>query len=152
MCDNLIPWIIIGAFLFAIFCLLLFMVVETIRHRKRVEQLTLYQINVTSQIDSSIPEILDLIIQESFNDYQVKSLLALEEGYINTDREAEIRKDLVAMVTKRISNAALDKISLFYNIANIADIIADKIYIIVMNYAISHNSKFVDTKPQETKK
>lgn len=152
MCDNIIPWIIIGVFLFAIFCLFLFMVIETSRHRKRVEQLTLYQINVTSQIDSSIPEILDLIIQESFNDYQVKSLLALEEGYINTDREAEIRKDLVAMVTKRISNAALDKISLFYNIANIADIIADKIYIIVMNYAISHNSKFVDTKPQETKK
>lgn len=149
--DNYIPWIIIGIFLIACFCLMLFMVIETSRHRKRIESLTLYQINVSSQIDSSIPEILDLIIQESFNDYQVKSLLAIEEGYINTDREAEIRKDLVEMVTKRISSAALDKISLFYNIANIADIIADKIYIIVMNYAISHNSKFVE-KPQETKK
>lgn len=149
--DNYIPWIIVGVFLFACFCLMLFMVIETSRHRKHIEKLTLYQINVTSQIDSSIPEILDLIIQESFNDYQVKSLLALEEGYINTDREAEIRKDLVAMVTRRISSAALDKISLFYNIANIADIIADKIYIIVMNYAISHNAKYVE-KPQEAKK
>lgn len=110
-------------------------------HRKKLLELTRYQINVTSSIDATIPEILDLIIQESFSDYKIKFLIPLNEGYINNDREAEIRKDLVSMVTTRISNAALAKLSLFYNIENIAEVIADKIYILIMNYVIEHNSQ-----------
>lgn len=109
------------------------------KHKKHIEDITMYQIHTSAQIDSSIPEILDLIIQESFTDYQVKYLTPANDGYINSEREAEIRKELVAVVTSRISSAAIDKISLFYNIKNIADIIADKIYILVMNYVIDHN-------------
>lgn len=112
------------------------------KHRKRLEDITMYQINVSATIDQSIPEILDLVIQESFTDYQVKYLAPLNEGYINEAREIEIRNELSSMVSSRISGAVLDKISLFYNIKNIAAIIADKIYICVMDYVVSHNSKF----------
>lgn len=113
------------------------------KHKKRIEEIMVYQINTQAPIDKSIPEILDLIIEESFTDYQVKFLAPLEEGYINSDREAEIRKDLVNLVTGRLSSAALDKLSLFYNIQNIANILADKIYITVMKYVSDHNSDFV---------
>ena len=113
-------------------------------HKTKLEELSLYQIHVQTSIDESIPEVLDLVIGESFNDYQLKSLYPLNEGYINSDREAEIRGELIALVSSRISNAALDKISLFYNITNIADVIADKIYIAVMNYVIEHNRPFND--------
>ena len=143
--GNLIAFIIIAImFLIAAVILSLIVIITNSKHRKRLEDITLYQIHTASTIDQSIPEILDLIIKESFADYEVKYLLPLEEGFINNEREAQIRKDLVQLVTKRISRAALDKISLFYNIANIADIIADKIYILVMNYVTTHNTKFND--------
>lgn len=146
MADNslLICIIMVGIFLVAALILFGVVVYTNNKHRKRLEELTLYQIHTASNIDQSIPEILDLIINESFADYKIKCLIPLEEGYINNEREAQIRKDLVALVTKRISSAALDKISLFYNIVNIADIIADKIYILVMNYVTEHNSQFND--------
>ena len=82
---------------------------------------------------------MHLIIKESFDDYKVKSLLPLQEGIINSAREEEIRNTLVSIVSTRISSAALDKLSLFYNRNNIASIIADKIYITVMNYVVDHN-------------
>lgn len=110
------------------------------KHRKEIEKISMYQTNVSATIDSSIPEILNIIIDESFTDYKIKSLLPLNEEYINNDREVEIRKGLVQLVTNRISSAALDKLSLFYNIENIADILADKIYIVVMNYVMEHNN------------
>lgn len=102
----------------------------------------MYQINVTSTIDNSIPEILSMVIRECFEDYQVKTLLPLEEGYINSDREAEIRRGLVEIVTSRLSSATIDKLSLYYNIKNIADIIADKVYITVLHYVVEHNKSF----------
>lgn len=135
---------ILSLFLTAAVALSIIAVVLSNIHKNKLEELSLYQIHVQATIDESIPEVLDLVIRESFSDYQLKSLYPLNEGYINSDREAEIRSELIALVSSRISNAALDKISLFYNITNIADVIADKIYIAVMNYVIEHNRPFND--------
>lgn len=135
---------ILSLFLAAAVVLSIAAVVLSNIHKNKLEELSLYQIHVQATIDESIPEVLDLVIRESFNDYQLKSLYPLNEGYINSDRETEIRGELIALVSSRISNAALDKISLFYNITNIADVIADKIYIAVMNYVIEHNRPFND--------
>lgn len=131
---------IVLAFLITFVSLTVMIVYLNDKHRKKLEEITMYQIHVSSQIDTSIQDVLNMIIQESFTDYLVKYLVPLEEGYINSEREAEIRRDLVNLVTRRISNAVLDKLSLFYNIENIADILADKIYIIIMNYVIEHNN------------
>ena len=146
--DHSLIWFFIIMILFFMLCLIaltIYIVHSNNKHRKRMEEITLYNINVSATIDHSIPGILDAIIQDCFKDYQVKTLLPLQEGVINSTREAEIRQALVAMVTSRISNAALDKISLFYNLSNIAGILADKIYIIVMNYVIEHNRTVQNT-------
>lgn len=117
-------------------------VITNIRYKKKLLEISMYQINTSAQIDGSIPEILSLVIDECFNDYKIKELLPVQDEYINSEKEAEIRKGLINMVTHRISNAALDKLSLFYNIADIAEILADKIYITVMNYVLNHNNQF----------
>ncbi len=109
------------------------------KNKRRIEEITMYQINTSARIDESIPQILDFIIMESFTDYKIKELVVRENEYINSQREEEIRRDLVDIVTSRISRAALDKISLFYNRDNIGEVLADKIYIAVMNYVIDHN-------------
>lgn len=141
MCETYIFYTIISIFLAVFLVLFAIMIIENNKHKKRMESITRYQINSSAMIDTSIPGTLDLIINESFLDYQVKFLLA-EELYITEERESEIRKDIVLLVTKRISNNALDKLSMFYNISNIADIMADKIYISVMNYVVEHNTNF----------
>lgn len=117
-------------------------VITNIRYKKKLLEISMYQINTSAQIDGSIPEILSLVIDECFNDYKIKELLPVQDEYINSEKEAEIRKGLTNMVTHRISNAALDKLSLFYNITDIAEILADKIYITVMNYVLNHNNQF----------
>lgn len=119
-------------------------IINTRQNQKAAQKLLKYQIDVNSNIDKSIPEILDLVIMECFNDYRIKFLEPIEHGHITAEREAEIRSDLVSIVTGRISEATLNKLSLFYNINSIADILADKIYICVMNYVIEHNKEFLN--------
>lgn len=140
--DGLIVLIIILAIVLVILATIV--VITNIRYKKKLLDMSMYQINTSAQIDGSIPEILSLVIDECFNDYKVKELLSIENEYINSEKEAEIRRGLTDIVTHRISNATLDKLSLFYNITDIAEILADKIYITVMNFAIAHNNQFND--------
>lgn len=141
MC-NINIYILIGLILMilAMLGLAAFVVITNYKFKKRMEEITMYQINISAVIDESIPEVLNTIIDEAFTDYKIKSLLPIEEGYINSEREDEIRKGLINIVTERISSAALDKLSLFYNPQNIGSVIADKIYITVMNYVLEHNA------------
>ena len=129
---------ILCTFLLIMTLITIVMIVMNHKHKKKFEEITMYQINTSAMIDGSIPKLLDLIIDESFTDYRIKSLVD-QEGVINSEREGEIRNELVRIVSGRISNAALEKLSLFYNMKNIADILADKIYIRIMDYVVDHN-------------
>ena len=112
------------------------------RHKEQLETLAAsrYAIDLNAAIDRSITDLLNYIIDETFSDYKLKFLIPMNEGYINSDREAEIRKDLTRAVVSRLSDATLNKLYLLYNKSNISDVIADKIYIVVMNYVLDHNN------------
>lgn len=147
--DHTSIWAFIILILICMLCLIvltIYIVHSNNKHRKRMEEITLHGIHISANIDQSIPGILDAIIQDCFNDYKVKMLIPLDEGVINSSREAEIRTALVSMVTTRMSPAALDKISLFYKLENIGAILGDKIYITVMNYVIDHNASVTSKK------
>lgn len=109
------------------------------RHQEHLLELGRYSTNVQAIIDKNIPNLLDEIIEDCFRDYEIMVLIPRNEMYITDEREKEIRNDLVQKVVDRISPMALDKISLFYNVHKIDEIIADKVYITVMNYVVSHN-------------
>lgn len=110
------------------------------KHQQELLELGRYSSNISAIIDNSIPQILEMIINDAFQDYQIMELIPKGELYITDEREKEIRKALVEKVVTRISPMALDKVSLFYNIHQIDEIIADKVYITVMNYVVDHNS------------
>lgn len=134
MCNIVIWFGLIGILI------LLAMSIYTYKTAKNAElKLAKYEINTRSTIDSSIPAILDLIIDDCFTDYQVMILIPKNELYISDQREKEIRNDLVCKVVERLSDEAIEKISQFYNVKNIDKIIGDKIYITVMNYVVNHN-------------
>lgn len=126
---------------------ILALLIVSLNGKKKVEQALLnvevYRVNVSAVIDQTIPDLLATIILESFSDYQIIALATRDEGFINDAREMEIRTDLVAKVSERLSDATLDKLSLYYNRENIANIVADKIYITVMNYVVDHNTKYM---------
>lgn len=132
--------VLLTLFLISVQVLTVVVIVVSSKHKKRLEKLSEYQINVTAKIDESIPNVLDMAIKECFTDYSITNLIPLNEGYINSERESQIRKELVELIARRLSSAALDKLSLYYNLDNIAEIIANKIYIIVMDYVIDHNN------------
>lgn len=137
--------------LFVAIVVLLFCFHNTYRETKRsMIALQKYEINCNTQIDGSIPHILDLIIDDCFNDYQVIVLIPKNEMYITDEREKEIRSDLIHKVTERLSPEAMEKLSILYNIKNMDKVIADKIYITVMNYCIQHNAT-IQSSPAETK-
>lgn len=121
------------------------------KHQERLLELGRYSTNVQAVIDKNIPELLNDIIEDSFRDYEIMVLIPKNELYITDEREKEIRNDLVQKVVQRLSPMALDKISLFYNVHQIDSIIADKVYITVMNYAVSHNA-LVDQARSSTDK
>ena len=110
------------------------------KHQAQLMELGRYSTNVQAVIDKNIPELLNDIIDDCFRDYEIMVLIPKNELYITDEREKEIRSDLVQKVVDRLSPMALDKISLFYNVHRIDEIIADKVYITVMNYVFTHNN------------
>ena len=122
------------------------------RHQSQLMELGRYSTNVQAVIDKNIPLLLNDIIDDCFRDYEIMVLVPKNELYITDEREKEIRNDLVGKVVERLSPMALDKISLFYNVHRIDEIIADKVYITVMNYVVSHNSLIEQESSRKDKK
>lgn len=119
-------------------------------HQNKLMELGRYSTNVQVSIDKSITTLLHDIIDDCFEDYQIMVLVPKNELYITDEREKEIRSDLVQKVVDRLSPMALDKLSLFYNIHKIDEVIADKVYITVMNYVVSHNALIEQEAKQNT--
>lgn len=139
-------WIIF--FLVSVLVLSIVALVLNFLHKRELIRLSKFQTYVSmGVINSSIPDLLTDVINDSFNDYKLEVLIPLNEGYINENREHEIRKDLVDKVTSRIAVPTLEKLSLFYNINNIGEIIGDKVYIAVVDYVVDHNRKIEESKP-----
>lgn len=135
----IVSFILLGLLCIALIALAIIAIIINDKHKRRLEELTKYEINVNTNIGANIPQLLTIFIDECFNDYKIMILVPRNETYINTEREAEIRNEFSLIVSSRLSGALLDKISLFYNIDNIGKILADKIYITVMNYVVEFN-------------
>ena len=152
--DLLIIYVIaISALLFCLaLTVLIIQIILNNKCKNKMIELSKHKMHISAQIDKSIPDLLEFIIQESFEDYIATTLIPLDEGYINSDREKEIRNDLVNVITDRISPVALEKIAIFYNENNIAKIMADKIYISVMAYVVEHNKPWASNSIQTSNK
>lgn len=109
------------------------------RHRERLEEITKYEIEINATIDEGIPRLLELFVQEVFNDYRVKEL-EMTTGYINSQKEEEIIKTMSQLCSERLSPAMVNKLSLFWSPNSIGSVIADKIYLTVVAYVAKNNA------------
>lgn len=110
------------------------------KHKKILEDLTKYEIDVGATIDEEIPKILELFVQSVFVDYQAKNLVKQENEYIRSDEEQRIVKEVATLCGERISPAMVNKLSLFWNPEVIAAVIADKVYLTVVAYVAQNNA------------
>ena len=110
-------------------------------HKKELEKIMNYEINIEAKIDNEIPNILETYVVSIFTDYKLKFLEADESLiYINGEKEIQILHDIGDLCSKRLSPAMVDKLSLFWKREHIAEVISDKIYLVVMQYVASFNA------------
>ena len=120
-------------------------------HKRELEKLTSYEINVSTTIDEEIPNILEKFVANIFMDYRLKFLdMQYNEQYISDEIQKGIYKEFAEICGKRLSPAMMDKLSLFWKRDAIAEVLADKIYLTVVVYVAEHNS--VKQTTQNTEK
>lgn len=137
MCCNLV--FIIGFSLLFILAIIYIILHHSIQ--KKILELNEFKVNADVIITEEFPKILDIMIMECFNDYNMMILVPKGEEFITDEREAEIRLDLAHKVSDRLSPRLISKLSAYYNIQSIGDIVAEKVYITVTNYVVRHNAE-----------
>ena len=143
--------IILLILLFVAYGLLMWYMFNRIKQQEKIIDLSSYEINTRNPIDQSIPSALDSFISDCFTDYQLMVLIPRNELYITEVREQEIIKDLAAKVSERISPNFKERLSKYYNPDTLDKVIADKIYIAVLNYCINNNA-VIKTEPESKNK
>lgn len=96
--------------------------------------------DINYRLDQTEYELLDKFITDAFNEYLVFNISFQEDMYINTDMEKKMISEVSMQVLKNISPVMIGKISLYYNIDSLEDIIANKVYMLVSDYTIENNT------------
>lgn len=86
--------------------------------------------------------IVDKIIQETFDRYQIFNLAHLKNPYIGEDLQQKIIKDIFADVYNSVSENIINKLALIYKKEHIEDLIVQKIQLVVLNYTIEINGNY----------
>ena len=103
-------------------------------------KLTKYKIIIDANVSKDDIVILDNIIADSFREYIILNEAYKELDYINSEHEEKICKELSNIVSKRISEALFERLSLYYNKKELPYIIGNKIYLTVMQYTMEYNN------------
>lgn len=122
-------------------CLLLFWVavfsfIGVLKAKNNIEQ---HRIQLDYEIDTTVPETLDKMIMESFEEYMILNESFNDVQFLSRDMEEKISHGVNAVVSRKLSDIFKIKLATYYNEENIPEIIAQKIYILVMNYSIKTN-------------
>lgn len=106
----------------------------------KLREKQIYFRNLSAQKIEDIQKMLEMLINESFEDYLANNPEFISSNYITEESEIKIIKDIADRVVVRMSKAMYEKITLYYNESIITDLIAEKVYLKVTNYIISVNS------------
>lgn len=113
--------------------------------REQAESISRYNL-ASIPININELDILDKIIQQAFERYQILNLGHRENLYINEELQQKIIKDLTIEIYTSISDDIWDKLALIYKKEHIEDIIVQKIQMIVLTYTIEINGHYKDDK------
>lgn len=134
--------------LFELICILIiiYIVVKIVKNisdaRCNVKEVNLekYNIELNSELDKEALSTLDGIIYEAFDNYLMIHI-KLQEEIINAKLEKKIRDDLIEKISNELSPILVTKLSAYYNTNSIGGIIAEKVYKLVMEFALKSKNK-----------
>lgn len=117
-------------------------------YKKKVEQESMqykyYLASMPLPVDDI--NILDKIIQDEFQRYEIMELAHKENLYITADIQNKMITTIFTKVYKSLSNDLFNKFSIIYKKEYIEDLIAQKVQMVVLNYTIEINGNYKDTK------
>lgn len=105
-----------------------------------IRDLKLLEIQLSQNIDNNIVDKLDDYLEDIFNDYILSSPKYLQQPYINSKDEEQMRQDLVDLVSDRMSPYLYQKLAIYYNENSIPDILANKIFLLVTAFVANKNT------------
>lgn len=126
----------LGVLLFTNAILAVYNISTYYKQRFKLEK---YKISVELDLSRENKNVLDEIIAECFREYILLNV-EFKKCTITAEMEQDITKAVCATVVDTISETMLNKIGLFYNVNNLNSIIANKVYLLTMDYSISKNS------------
>lgn len=100
-----------------------------------------YHIGNIDSLDSII-KIIDDIIKNIFDNYQIKELSDQDNLYISDNKQIEIVAHVFNKVYHSISDNIINKLLLVYNKEYIEDMIVQKVQQVVLAYAIEVNGNY----------
>lgn len=100
----------------------------------KATELAILQLQLSSAVDSSIVEKLDNFIAECFNDYILLNVEYRQDLYWTEAEEKKMVTEVTNMVSDRLSSTMFKQLSVYYNEKAIPDVIANKIYELVIAY------------------
>lgn len=118
-------------------------------NKKADRDLKLMQMQLTIKIDrEAILKMLDDFIEEVLNDYISQHTKYITAIYISTDMQTDMVDSIVNSISERMSPYLYQRLSLIYNESAIADVIANKVVILVTVFVSDRNT----VKPKEQQK
>ena len=99
-----------------------------------------YKINMNLNIDTTIIEQLEFLIEDTFNEYIALNIEFRELAYITAEIEDIICREVSKQVVDKMSPVFFDKISLIYNKTHFSTLITNRVYLHTVNYSLSKNS------------
>lgn len=126
----------LGVLLFTNAILAVYNISTYYKQRFKLEK---YKIDVELDLSKENKNVLDDIIAECFKEYILLNV-EFKKCAITAEMEESITKAVCTNVIDSISETMLNKVGLFYNVNNLNLIIANKVYLLMMDYSIAKNS------------
>ena len=116
-------------------------IIYNIRYKRKInfEKDKLCAEVITKTTVSDIQEMMSMFVDECFNDFLFFHPDYVNTKYINEADEKKIMDEVTNILSARLSESFVRKISFYYNAQIISSIFADKIYIKVTDYVVSVN-------------
>ena len=92
----------------------------------------------------SVLSILDTFIDKSFDDMIMLNINYARKTHVTGQEQKDINKEFYQLILNRISPAFLNKLTLIYDISSINNIIAERCYLKVLEWAQSLNEIKID--------
>ena len=92
---------------------------------------------------------MDYIINDTLDQYVIFQLQPKNVYYINNKIEEEIINYMTDHIPDKLSNTLMQQLRLVYNEEYVAEFIASRIYMAVLNYVIEYN---VNNSPEKNDK